>query len=167
MKGKNKWTPLHLSVNGFRFEETLILLDNGCDLFAKNSDYKIPRKVSNGNYLLTKLLRNYENNYLQKKYTVSSINEYNNNCFTTVEDVSNIEDFSSFIKSNKIYKDEKVNKEIHSNISEDLSKSLANNFDFKLKKNDEENLKKSTNTINIVKPTDNPINKSLAITSIM
>ena len=113
------------------------------------------------------MLRNYENNYLKKKFSVTSINEYNNHCFTTVEDVSNIEDFSSFIKSNKIYKDEKGIKEIYSNISEDLSKSLANNFDFKLKKNEEENLKKSTNTINIVRPNDNPINKSLGKTSII
>jgi hypothetical protein len=113
---------LHLAVNGFRFDETLLLLEAGCDVFAKNSDSKTPRKVSNGNFLLTKLLRNFENNLLQSKLLTKGP-ENNNNCFTTVEDTSNIEDISSFIKFNKIYKDEKrENPTILSAGSEDLGK---------------------------------------------
>jgi hypothetical protein len=112
---------LHLAVNGFRFDETLLLLEAGCDVFAKNSDTKTPRKVSNGNFLLTKLLRNFENNLLQNKLLVKNT-ENLNHCFTTVEDSSNVDDISSFIKLNKVYKDEKDNPTILSAAYEDIGK---------------------------------------------
>jgi hypothetical protein len=104
LKGKNRWTPLHLSVNGFKIEETITLLQARCDVFAKNSDGKVPRKVSNGNYILTKLLKNYENYFIQQKYSSDKKeNNYSNanNIFTTLEDNSNIDDYSSFIKNKK------------------------------------------------------------------
>ncbi len=101
LKGKNDWTPLHLAANSYKLEETYLLLEEGCDVFAKNVDNKIPRKVTNGNYLLNKLLKNYENDHLYKKYLANTdIVHFNTqNCFTTVEEISNIDDQqSSFIR---------------------------------------------------------------------
>jgi hypothetical protein len=107
-----------------------LLLEAGSDVFAKNSDSKTPRKVSNGNFLLTKLLRNYENNVLNKKFAMQTIQDTNNNCFTTVEDSSNVEDFSSFIKLNKVYKEERRdNPIIKSTVSEDLARPAIHKND--------------------------------------
>jgi ankyrin repeat protein len=140
MRGKNKWTPLHLSVNGFRIVETILLLKAGCDVFAKNSDGKIPRKVANGNFLLTKLLRNYESDVLREKFpNEEKLNMINAHqiCFTTVEDLSNIEDFNSFIIRNKILKEEKG-----------LDKGLEKNEKFeKIEKNEIEKNEKNENRI--------------------
>jgi len=103
LKGKNEWSPLHLAANSYKLEETYLLLEEGCDVFAKNVDNKIPRKVTNGNYLLNKLLKNYENSFLYKKYLCNTdVAHFNTqNCFTTVEEISNIDDIqSSFIRGN-------------------------------------------------------------------
>lgn len=104
IKGKNKWTPLHLSVNGYRLAETLLLLNQGADVFRKNSDGKKPRKVANGNFLLTKLLRKYEEEVLTKRYQhvkeANFTSPYTKNNFTTIEDSSSIfeEEVSSFLQ---------------------------------------------------------------------
>jgi hypothetical protein len=159
-----------LSVNGFRFDETILLLEAGCDVFIKNADSKTPRKVSNGNFLLTKLLRKFENGILYKKLSVHINNDVNNNCFTTVEDASNAEDISSFIKYNKIYKDEKRdNPTILSAVSAEdfgkyaVSKNDSNKFllqlnqhinKLKLNPDDDEPLpKKKALNLNINSPT--------------
>ena len=90
LTGKNRWTPLHLTVNSFRLEETLILLENGCDVFARNLDLRTPKKVSNGNYLFTKLLTNFENKKLEYKYkedenTTENGNNAGGRCYTIVD----------------------------------------------------------------------------------
>ncbi len=86
LKGKNKWTPLHLTINSYRLEETLILLENGCDVFARNIDSRTPKRVSNGNYLFTKLLTNFEMKILEKKYRDSNEDKnYSGRCYTTVD----------------------------------------------------------------------------------
>jgi hypothetical protein len=129
IKGKNKWTPLHLAVNVFRLEETMFLLENGCDVFAKNIEGKISRRVANGNYLLTKLLRNYEQNTLKQKYSIidrSTVNQYNQNCFTTVEDASNLEDRSSFLRQLHYYDKKEHIKSFSPVFSEGISNSNSN-----------------------------------------
>ena len=64
-KGKNNWSPLHIAVTSFtKFEEVILLLENGCDVFAKNNEFNIPRKVANSNYLVSKLLRQRESELL-------------------------------------------------------------------------------------------------------
>ena len=68
LKGKNKWTPLHLTVSSYRIEETLILLEQGCDIFARNTEAKTPKKVCLGNFLFSKLLSNYEIINLREKF---------------------------------------------------------------------------------------------------
>ena len=61
-----------MTINSYRLEETLILLENGCDVFARNIDSRTPKRVSNGNYLFTKLLTNFEMKILEKKYRDSN-----------------------------------------------------------------------------------------------
>ena len=108
LKGKNRWTPLHLTINSYRLEETLILLENGCDVFARNIDSRTPKRVSNGNYLFTKLLTKYESIILSKKYKDS--NEEKNTCgrcYTTVD--GDEEDFESPKKGNEDFPRSKTN----------------------------------------------------------
>ena len=68
LKGRNNWTPLHLTISSFRIEETLILLDQGCDIFARNIEAKTPKKVSLCNFVFSKLLSHYEFVKLREKY---------------------------------------------------------------------------------------------------
>ena len=68
LRGKNEWTPLHLTVYGLRIEETMILLEYGCDIFARNSEAKTPKMVGNSNYVFSKLLSYYETRELNNKY---------------------------------------------------------------------------------------------------
>ena len=68
LKGRNGWTPLHLTISSFRIEETLILLDQGCDIFSRNIDAKTPKKVCAGNFVFSKLLSHCENLRLRDKY---------------------------------------------------------------------------------------------------
>ena len=68
LRGKNDWTPLHLAVFGWRIEETLILLEYGCDIFARNMEGKTPKQVGISNYVFSKLLAHYETVELNNKY---------------------------------------------------------------------------------------------------
>ena len=68
LKGRNGWTPLHLTISSFRIEETLILLEQGCDIFSRNIDAKTPKKVCAGNFVFSKLLSHCENLRLRDKY---------------------------------------------------------------------------------------------------
>ena len=60
LRGKNDWTPLHLVVYGLRIEETMLLLEYGCDVFSRNSEAQTPKQVGNSNYVFSKLLSHYE-----------------------------------------------------------------------------------------------------------
>ena len=77
LKGKNNWTPLHLTISSFRIEETLILLEQGCDIFARNIEAKTPKKVSLCNFVFSKLLSHYEFVKLREKYDKKNDNEKN------------------------------------------------------------------------------------------
>ena len=72
LRGKNDWTPLHLVVYGLRIEETMILLEHGCDIFARNSEAKTPKQVWNSNYVFSKILSHYENVTLYNYYIYQS-----------------------------------------------------------------------------------------------
>jgi ankyrin repeat protein len=93
LKGKNKCSPLHISVICFRLEETFLLLEAGCDVFVKNMDGKSPRKVCYGNFLLSKLLRNYENYYLSSRFPSNEIIKETNYYITTVEENIKIDEY--------------------------------------------------------------------------
>ena len=77
LKGKNNWTPLHLTISSFRIEETLILLEQGCDIFARNIEAKTPKKVSLCNFVFSKLLSHFEFVKLREKYDKKNDNEKN------------------------------------------------------------------------------------------
>ena len=68
LRGKNDWTPLHLAVHLLRIEESMILLEYGADIFARNYESKTPKQVSSSNYVFSKLLTYYEFLYLYNKY---------------------------------------------------------------------------------------------------
>ena len=120
LKGQNNWTPLHLTINFFRLDETVILLENGCDPFIRNINAKTPKKVCIGNYVFSKLISNYENIMLEKKYKIDEEKMFVK-CYTTVDDEEEI------IKYNK-------NKDIQQNfnILKDKNNSKNNNNIMKL-----------------------------------
>ena len=68
LKGRNNWTPLHLTTGSFKMDETLLLLNQGCDIFARNIEAKTPKKVSLCNFVYSKLLSYYEIVRLREKY---------------------------------------------------------------------------------------------------
>ena len=64
--GKNKWTALHLAVSSYKYSECLKLLELNSNLFARNSDGRLPRYITN-NFFLTKMLYKKEFEYYYKK----------------------------------------------------------------------------------------------------
>ena len=78
LRGKNNWTPLHLTVYSLRIEETMILLEYGCDIFARNIEAQTPKQVSICNFVFSKLLSYYEFLILNKKYSSKILNNYDN-----------------------------------------------------------------------------------------
>lgn len=73
LPGKSQWTPLHLSVNAYRFVESMLILDQGVSVLYRNEQNKSPKMVANGNYLMTKILRNYELSHYKSSYLCESI----------------------------------------------------------------------------------------------
>ena len=126
-KGKNNITPLHLAANLGKLEEILILLDSGVDILAKTLDNKTARKSQTGNYFISKILRNFETNLFFKKYfhdddkVLNLIsNNKSNNCFTTVEELSNYDDVSSKLHINRNNKiEDRKDNLLFATISED------------------------------------------------
>lgn len=129
--GKGLWTPLHLSINCYRFKETLFILNNfGKDfniMFA-NKNGKTPKNVSNGNYLMTKLLKIYE----IKKYYSIVFNRYVSlikDCCNeqSIEKNKNNKNINNFIKMKEL----------------GITEQLMNSFNCKVisKNDDKSNLK--------------------------
>ena len=96
LKGKNGWTPLHLTISSFRIEETLILLKQGCDIFARNYDANTPKKVCSSNFVFSKLLSHCENVRLREKYETKEKYDY-------------IENYLKNVKSERLFESEKNN----------------------------------------------------------
>ena len=78
LRGKNNWTPLHLTVFSLRIEETMILLEYGCDIFARNIEAHTPKQVCISNFVFSKLLSHYEFLTLNEKYFVKLLNDNKN-----------------------------------------------------------------------------------------
>ena len=55
LMGKNNWTALHLAVSSYKYSECIKLLELNSNLFARNSDGRLPRYITN-NFFLTKML---------------------------------------------------------------------------------------------------------------
>ena len=146
LRGHNNWTPLHLTINSFRIEETLILLENGCDVFARNVDSKTPKRVSIGNYVFSKLLTNYENNMLEKRYC-SDDDKNVVRCFTSVDD-GDEENMNSINKNNNKYVSRENNKKKKDNFNKSKTNNFYNTFNNNIHNSHNENLKKSINPNN-------------------
>ncbi len=143
LKGHNNWTPLHLTINFFRLDETIILLENGCDPFLRNNNAKTPKKVCIGNYVFSKLLSNYENIVLGKKYKIDEEKMFVK-CYTTVDDEEAIFKFNKDKKINlnilKKNTDSKINKVLKFNTrnfdlknESQTDNNFINEYDFKIK----------------------------------
>ena len=143
LKGHNNWTPLHLTINFFRLDETIILLENGCDPFIRNNNAKTPKKVCIGNYVFSKLLSNYENIVLGKKYKIDEEKMFVK-CYTTVDDEEEILKFNKSKKINlnilKKNTDSKINKVLKFNTrnfdlknESQTDNKFINEYDFKIK----------------------------------
>ena len=143
LKGRNYWTPLHLTISSFKIEETLILLREGCDIFARNIEAKTPKKVSLCNFVFSKLLSYYEFVKLREKYGKND--EYNYNYQKGRSIIEGVDINSKDVKSENCFlyhynslKSNKLNNNTSSNRKEILKRgetynkiNLGNNFNEK------------------------------------
>ena len=67
LKGKNDWTPLHLALSSYKYNESILLIKIGSSLFDRTDDGKRVNNVTN-NFFLTKMLNKKINNFYNKKY---------------------------------------------------------------------------------------------------
>jgi hypothetical protein len=67
LKGREDWTPLHLSANLGLIDCVYLLLKNKAEVYIRNNNYKTPKQVSNISEVI-KLLTLYELFVLEEKY---------------------------------------------------------------------------------------------------
>ena len=115
LKGRNNWTPLHLTISSYRIEETLILLKQGCDIFARNIEAKTPKKVSLCNFVFSKLLSHYEFVKLREKY-----DKVDNNC----------KNGSTFVEGDINNKDVKSENDIFNHYNSQKNNKVNNNNNY-------------------------------------
>ena len=96
--GKNKWTALHLAVSSYKYSECIKLLELNSNLFARNSDGRLPRYITN-NFFLTKMLYKKEYEYYYKKYYISS----NDKKSLSFRNKTNYKNNNLFDKKDKIF----------------------------------------------------------------
>ena len=77
LKGKNDWTPLHLSLHSYKYNESILLIKMGSSLFDRTEDGKRMKNITN-NFFLTKMLNQKIERFYDKKYGDNN-NENNNN----------------------------------------------------------------------------------------
>ena len=75
--GKNDWTPLHLSLHSYKYNESILLIKMGSSLFDRTEDGKRMKNITN-NFFLTKMLNQKIERFYDKKYGDNN-NENNNN----------------------------------------------------------------------------------------
>ena len=71
LRGKENWTPLHLSLNANNIQITKLLIENGGNVFNRTTLNLTPRNLYNNNNkpnLISKLLLSEEEKYLNQKY---------------------------------------------------------------------------------------------------
>ena len=165
LKGKNDWTPLHLTVYALRLEETMILLEYGCEIFSRNVDGKTPKQVGIANYVFSKLLSYYEIMTLHNKY-FHKVNNNNilpnqknkikvllyRNSSRKEEDASSSLYEDSIIINNSITNKNNLFKNTFFSIKEDINKkgldNLKNKKDYNLKQKIDSIKDKSETKIN-------------------
>ena len=109
----------------------MILLGQGCDIFARNIEAKTPKKVCLCNFVFSKLLSHFEFVRLREKYDKNEEND--NNLRNTFIDNNNKE-----IKKDNDFLD---------NYSSLKNNKINNNF---LKNNNNEILKREKHSINLI-----------------
>ena len=67
LKGKEDWSPLHLSASLGLIDCVYLLLQNNAEVYSRNNNYKTPKQVTNI-LEINKLLTLYENYVLEEKY---------------------------------------------------------------------------------------------------
>ena len=67
LKGREDWTPLHLSANLGLIDCVYLLLKNKAEVYIRNNNYKTPKQVTNISEI-NKLLTLYELFVLEEKY---------------------------------------------------------------------------------------------------
>jgi len=153
LKGKNNWTPLHLCVYSLRIEETMILLEYGCDIFARNIEAQTPKQVCVCNFVFSKLLSYYEFLTLDKIYFYKIFNDNEkkikkkNNKYILLDSDSYLDDKKSNLKeinSSSDYEDDNIIINNSVTISSIVKKTIN-----KSEKKENKNLKnKSANNLN-------------------
>ena len=157
LKGKHNWTPLHLTVYSLRIDETMILLEYGCDIFARNIEAHTPKQVCISNFVFSKLLSYYEFLTLNKKYFIKLLNIKENKCNendkkhhienkdTVIEKNNNKNDNSSSLNDENLIINNSIT--IISNLKKTINNDI-NNIDnkeiYNLKNKSEKNLNKTT-----------------------
>lgn len=71
LAGKSGWSPIHLCSNGYRYDITLLVLQNNINIFQRTTHGKTARKVCSGNYMMIRILRLYEEKQyknIEKRY---------------------------------------------------------------------------------------------------
>ena len=150
LKGKQNWTPLHLTVFALRIEETMILLEYGCDIFARNLEAHTPKQVCISNFVFSKLLSYYEFLTLNKKYFVKILDnikkinkrnktknntilndesfygELNNNNNNNNNNISSSENDDNIIINNSVTISSTMKKTINKEINNEQNKDNSN-----------------------------------------
>ena len=120
IKGKKNWTALHLVVSSYKYTECIQLLNLGSNVFAKNSDGRSPRYITN-NFFLAKMLNMKENDIYSNK--IANDSEIKNNINKLK--ITN-ENYYSFKSKNKL------TNQNNKNITKDIliSNNTKNNDSF-------------------------------------
>ena len=161
LKGKHYWTPLHLAVFSLRIEETMILLEHGCDIFARNLEAQTPKQVSISNFVFSKLLSYCEFLTLNKKYYIKIVDIYSNeanpgnNIYNTILNEESVfeENKSNITKndiSSSLYDDNIINNSvtISSNVKKTVNKENDNSENKNINLNRKKLKNKSENNLN-------------------
>ena len=103
--GKNNWTALHLAVSSYKYSECIKLLELNSNLFARNSDGRLPRYITN-NFFLTKMLYKKEYEYYYNKLFNKRIKKNINNKNSKLDKTNKIsvttDNYYSYKINNKI-----------------------------------------------------------------
>ena len=88
LKGKEDWTPLHLSASLGLIDCVYLLLKNNAEVYSRNNNYKTPKQVSNVSEV-NKLLTLYENYVLEEKYNNIEKDLYKKNKLSPRKNITN------------------------------------------------------------------------------
>ena len=127
--GKKNWTALHLAVSSYKYSECIKMLNLGSNVFARNSDWKTPRYITN-NFFLSKMLYMKEYELYLQKFSENKKVKWQNGKIENKIKITNYNYYSYKLTNNEEFAN-KNNK----NINQDLLISNDNKFNFMEKYN--------------------------------